>query len=65
MTTTVDDLLASYRKAATTERDKGTYFERLFSAFLTADPVQGEQYEQVWHWATCTSTMKPQSPTRW
>ncbi|MFV1877929.1 DEAD/DEAH box helicase [Nioella sp.] len=50
-TTTVDDLLASYRAAATTERDKGTYFERLCSAFLTADPVQGEQYEQVWHWA--------------
>lgn len=50
-TTTVDDLLASYRAAATTKRDKGTYFERLCSAFLTADPVQGEQYEQVWHWA--------------
>ena len=50
-TTSVDELLASYRSAATTERDKGTYFERLCAAFLTADPVQREQYEQVWHWA--------------
>ena len=49
--TTIDDLLASYRSSATTERDKGTYFERLCAAFLTADPVQKEQYEQVWAWA--------------
>lgn len=47
----VDDLLASYRDAAVTERDKGTYFERLCAAFLTSDPVQAEQYEAVWPWA--------------
>jgi predicted helicase len=41
-TTSIDDLLASYRAAATTERDKGTYFERLCAAFLTSDPVQAE-----------------------
>ena len=50
-TTSVDELLASYRSAATTERDKGTYFERRCAAFLTADPVQREQYEQVWPWS--------------
>jgi Predicted helicase len=50
-TTSVDDLLASYRAAAITERDKGTYFERLCAAFLTADPQQSSQYEQVWSWA--------------
>lgn len=50
-TTSIDQLLASYRAAATTERDKGTYFERLCAAFLTADPVQREQYEQVWPWS--------------
>jgi predicted helicase len=47
----VDELLASYRDAAVTERDKGTYFERLCAAFLTSDPVQAEQYEAVWPWA--------------
>jgi len=40
-------LLASYRDAARTERDKGTYFERLAIAFLTHDPMQAEQYESV------------------
>ena len=48
---TIDELLASYRSAATTERDKGTYFERLCAAFLTSDPVQAEQYEAVWPWS--------------
>ncbi len=51
MTTSVDDLLASYRSAALTEREKGTYFERFSRAFLLADPVQNEQYEAVWAWS--------------
>lgn len=50
MTFSLDALLASYRAAATTEREKGTYYERLCAAFLTNDPVQAEQYEQVWSW---------------
>ena len=41
------DLLKSYREAARTEREKGTYFERLSIAFLSNDPVQREQYEDV------------------
>ena len=41
------NLLNSYREAARTERDKGTYFERLAVAFLTHDPVQIQQYEAV------------------
>lgn len=40
-------LLASYRISARTERDKGTYFERLAVAFLSNDPLQAEQYEHV------------------
>lgn len=40
-------LLSDYRRAARTEREKGTYFERLAVAFLTSDPVQAEQYEDV------------------
>tara|TARA_R110002072_G_scaffold71798_2_gene172207 strand:+ start:870 stop:5768 length:4899 start_codon:yes stop_codon:yes gene_type:complete len=43
----LQDLLNSYRDAARTERDKGTYFERLSIAFLTHDPIQVEQYEDV------------------
>jgi hypothetical protein len=37
LVTNIDTLLGSYRAAGTTERDKGTYFERLCAAFLTAD----------------------------
>ena len=44
---TLQALLNSYRDAARTERDKGTYFERLSVAFLCHDPVQVEQYEDV------------------
>lgn len=51
MTSSVDDLLRTYRSAATSERDKGTYFERLCAAYLAADPVQKEQYDAVWTWA--------------
>jgi len=47
----LDDLLKSYRVAAVTEREKGTYFERLVCAYLTVDPVQAEEYSQVWIWA--------------
>ena len=48
--TALDDLLKSYRDAAVTEREKGTYLERLACAFLTADPIQAEEYSQVWTW---------------
>src|SRR5688572_7473781 len=43
----VQALLATYRNAARTERDKGTYFERFGVAYLTHDPVQRDLYEQV------------------
>ena len=33
-TNSLQDLLNSYREAARTERDKGTYFERLSIAYL-------------------------------
>ncbi len=44
----LDQLLQSYRNAAVTEREKGTYFERLVVAFLRNDPVQAAQYSEVW-----------------
>lgn len=47
----LDDLISSYRDAAVTKREKGTYFERLVQAYLTFDPVQREEISQVWTWA--------------
>lgn len=47
----LDDLLQSYRETARTPREQGTYFERLAVAFLTADPVQAEEYSEVWSWS--------------
>lgn len=44
---TLQSLLQSYRDAARTERDKGTYFERFAVAYLTHDPLQLEQYDGV------------------
>ncbi|SFB14812.1 Predicted helicase [Poseidonocella pacifica] len=49
--TALDDLLQSYRNAAATEREKGTYLERLACAYLTTDPVQAEEYSRVWSWS--------------
>ncbi|OYU38922.1 MAG: damage-inducible protein [Pseudorhodobacter sp. PARRP1] len=49
--TAIDRILKSYRDAAVTEREKGTYFERLGLAFFLNDPVQAEEYEAVWTWS--------------
>ena len=40
-------LLNSYRAQARTEREKGTYFERLSIAYILNDPIQAERYENV------------------
>lgn len=45
---TLDRLLASYRQASVTEREKGTYFERLIEAYFRHDPVQAEEYKEIW-----------------
>lgn len=49
--TAVDRILQTYRDAAVTEREKGTYFERLALAFFLNDPLQAEEYEAVWTWS--------------
>lgn len=49
--TAIDRILESYREAAVTEREKGTYFERLGLAFFSHDPIQAEEYETVWTWS--------------
>lgn len=44
-------LLANFRQTATTEREKGTYFERLVKAYLLAEPLYTDLYNgQVWMW---------------
>ncbi|HYG88181.1 MAG TPA: type ISP restriction/modification enzyme [Azospirillum sp.] len=47
----LDTILSSFRDAARTEREKGTYFERLCVAYLSNDPMQTEHYETVLPWA--------------
>ncbi len=49
--TAIDRILQSYCDAAVTEREKGTYFERLALAFFQNDPVQSEEYDDVWTWS--------------
>ena len=46
------ELLEAYRTEARTEREKGTYFERLAAAYLSEDPVQREHYEKVQTYST-------------
>ena len=43
----LDRILKSYRDAAVTEREKGTYFERLSVEFLKNDRVQSQEYSDV------------------
>jgi predicted helicase len=54
--TAIDRILQSYRDAAATEREKGTYFERLALVFFMNDPVQSEEYEAVWTWSEWAKT---------
>lgn len=42
------NLLDSYRKAAVTEREKGTYFEELICTYLRNEAQYRDLYEQVW-----------------
>jgi len=44
-------LLESYRTAAKTEREKGTYFENLSRIYLENDPEMTGQFDQVWTFA--------------
>lgn len=44
-------LLLEYRQAATTEREKGTYFEELIRTYLRNEPVYRDLYSKVWLYA--------------
>jgi predicted helicase len=47
----LQDLLNTYRKAARTEREKGTYFEELIRVYLRHEPTYRDLYSDVWTWA--------------
>ena len=48
MPNSIRDLLERYRAGAKTQREKGTYFERLCIEFLKHDPEMAQQYEDAW-----------------
>lgn len=48
MSNAIRELLASYRDSAKSEREKGTYFERLAVVFLKNDPGMAQEYEDAW-----------------
>lgn len=48
MATALATLLAGYRDAARTEREKGTYFEELITCYLKHEPRYRDLYAGVW-----------------
>ncbi|MBB5058128.1 putative helicase [Granulicella aggregans] len=49
--TTLKTLLDSYRKAAASEREKGTYFEELILCYLRNEATYRDLYSDVWTYA--------------
>lgn len=48
LSTPLRQLLEQFRTSSKTEREKGTYFERLAVAFIKADPGMAQEYEDAW-----------------
>ena len=46
--TSLSDLLASYRQIAQTQREKGTYFEKLILCYLKTEPKYRDLYQDAW-----------------
>ena len=44
----LNQLLAAYRSAAVTEREKGSYFEELIRTYLRHEPTYTDLYSDVW-----------------
>lgn len=49
--TTIHTILAEFREAATSKRDLGDKFERLFANYLVTDPLQQDRFSKVWMWS--------------
>lgn len=46
--TALQTILNTYREHSKTQREKGTYFEKLIKAYLQTEPFYKDQYEKVW-----------------
>lgn len=49
--TVLEEVLGSFREAAVSEREKGTYFEELVLAYLRNEATYRDLYAKVWTWA--------------
>ena len=49
--TALESLLATFRNAAVSEREKGTYFEELILAYLRNEATYKDLYSRIWTWA--------------
>jgi predicted helicase len=48
---TIHSLLAEIRQTSLSQHEKGDRFERLMQAYLRADPMFVERFEDVWLWS--------------
>lgn len=48
--TSFQNILNQFRKEATTEKDKGTRFERLMQLYLQTEPFYASRFKNVWLW---------------
>ncbi|WP_339374490.1 DEAD/DEAH box helicase [Picosynechococcus sp. PCC 73109] len=48
--TTIHDILAEFREAATSKRDLGDRFEHMVLQILKTDPLYRSQFSEVWMW---------------
>ncbi|MFT5323799.1 MAG: putative helicase [Planctomycetaceae bacterium] len=46
--TPLQKILATYRAASVTEREKGTYFEELIRTYIRYEPTYADLYSDVW-----------------
>jgi predicted helicase len=49
--TTIHDILAEFRSAASNNRDLGDKFERLIANYLVTEPQYQDQFSDVWMWS--------------
>lgn len=49
--TSLKEIVSGYRKAALTEREKGTYFEELMLCYLRNEATYRDYYDTVWTYA--------------
>jgi len=54
---TINELLEQLRQISTSEKEKGTLFERLIANYLVTDPIYADKLSDVWLWS--------EWPNRW